>query len=329
MTTSAEGLPTSGPDPRDRSTSGIVPGAGAAPAIEKATSSAVVTAYRPQAELRGHVAALLEQFHSVTVVDDGSADETGVAESCRDLGADVVLLDTNSGIGAALNAGVAAVRRLHPDVSYIVTFDQDSLPPANMLDLYEAARTAAAGLRVGSISPESVSGSRVLNAGRQAGFSEVREPIQSGLLVPVRLWDSLGGFDEGLFIDGVDTDFYWKLRGAGFVSISAPGVALEHSLGTREQARLLGRPLSLPTGPLMLMQSAPFRYYYLGRNRVHLLRRYLRAGPAAMLGGLALDIRHVAVVALLGSRRRERLVYYLRGIRDGLSGRMGKVRSGR
>lgn len=331
MTISAEGLPSSGQEPRPKKTdpdlrvdSAAYPSA----PIQKASCGAVVTAFLPSAELRSAVAGMLEQFSSVVIVDDGAGDENGVLESCRGLGAHVLHLEANSGIGAALNAGIAATVSSHPDVSYVVTFDQDSVPPRAMLDRFEAARTAAlaAGLRVGSVSPESVSGSRVLTDHRKRGFSEVREPIQSGMLVPMDVINAIGGFDEGLFIDGVDTDFYWKLRGAGLAAVAAPGVALEHTLGSRTQARLLGRPLILPSGPFMLMQSAPFRYYYLGRNRVHLLRRYAATRPAPMLRGLSLDIRHVAVVAVLGTERRKRLTYYLRGIRDGLLGRTGKIR---
>lgn len=299
--------------------------------IQKASCGAVVTAFLPPAELRSTVAGMLEQFSAVVIVDDGAGDENGVLESCRGLGARIVTLEANSGIGAALNAGIAALVSSQPDVSYVVTFDQDSVPPRDMLARYEAARTAAlaAGLRLGSVSPELVTGSRVLTDSRTSGFSEVQEPIQSGMLVPVSVIHTIGGFDEGLFIDGVDTDFYWKLRDAGLTAVAASGVSLEHTLGSRTQARLLGRPLTLPSGPFMLMQSAPFRYYYLGRNRVHLLRRYAASRPAPMLRGLVLDIRHVAVVALLGTDRRNRLAYYLRGIRDGLLGRMGKVRNAR
>lgn len=303
-------------------------GSRAAASIEKATTGAVVSAYRPQPELAARVEAMLGIFAAVTIVDDGSGDDGAVLDACRTLGAQIVRLDTNSGIGAALNAGAAALRAKDPELRYLVTFDQDSEPPADILVHFERARDAAetSGLSVGSVSPGSVSGSRVLNGGAgSSSYSEVREPIQSGLLVPVDVLDRLGGFDEGLFIDGVDTEFYWRLHDAGLAAVSAPGAALAHALGTRQQARVLGVPLRLPSGPLMLMQSAPFRYYYIGRNRVHLLRRNLRLHPVWMLRGLALDLRHVGMVTLLGSSRRQRLGYFVRGVVDGLRGRTGKV----
>lgn len=274
---------------------------------------------------------MLGQFEAVAVVDDGSGTGEDVLAQCESLGAEVLRQGRNAGIGAALNAGIAALLAKHGGLSWIVTFDQDSEPPAGLLHKYEQARQAAAadGLTVGTISPESVSGSRVLSRGGSGGFLEVAEPIQSALLVSRKALDAVGGFDEGLFIDGVDTDFYWRLRKAGFTAVAAPGVALEHSLGTRTQARFLGRTLRVRNRPVELMQSAPFRYYYIGRNRIHLLRRYFSTQPRWMLRGLALDLRHVIVVVLLGTGRRERLGYFVRGTADGLRGRTGKAQDTR
>lgn len=274
---------------------------------------------------------MLEQFQAVAVVDDGSTTGEDVLAQCETLGASVIRQGKNTGIGSALNAGIAALLEQHSGLSYVVTFDQDSEPPAGLLHKYEQARKAALadGLAVGTISPESVSGSRVLSRGGSGGYLEVAEPIQSALLLSRAALDAVGGFDEGLFIDGVDTDFYWRLRKAGFSAVAAPGVALEHSLGTRTHARFLGRPLRVRNQPLELMQSAPFRYYYIGRNRVHLLRRYFSTQPRWMLRGLALDLRHVIVVGLLGTERRRRLGYFVKGTADGLRGRTGKAQDTR
>lgn len=302
-----------------------------APAITSTGTAAVITAFNPPVELARRVASMIEQFQAVAVVDDGSAAGADVLAECERLGATVLRQDRNKGIGAALNAGITALLEKHRGLSYIVTFDQDSEPPTGLLHKYEQARQAAAadGLAIGTVSPESVSGSRVLSRGGSGGYLEVAEPIQSALLVSRAALDAVGGFDEGLFIDGVDTDFYWRLRKAGFSAVAAPGVALEHSLGTRTQARLLGRPLCVRNQPVELMQSAPFRYYYIGRNRIHLLRRYFSTRPSWMLRGLALDLRHVIVVVLLGSGRRERLGYFVRGTADGMRGRTGKAQDTR
>jgi rhamnosyltransferase len=277
--------------------------------------------------LTGNIRALLAQFDLVVVVEDGSGDGEDVLRECAELGALTVIQPENLGIGAALNRGVAAAREARPDLLAVISFDQDSLPAAGLLKRYRSAieGAEAAGHAVGSVSPAVVGGRTARSRAQSAVYMRTLEPIQSGLLVPVALLDDLGGFDEGLFIDGVDTDFHWRLVGRGYVAITAGGTELQHELGSRSSARFLGRPIAVRGRPLVIMQSAPFRYYYLARNRVLLLRRYLRHHPVPMIRGLVLDIRHVVVIAVLGSSKRERVGYAVKGIRDGLAGITGRL----
>ncbi|WP_459281025.1 glycosyltransferase [Arthrobacter sp. TMN-37] len=270
---------------------------------------------------------MLEHFGHVVVVDDGSDDGGEVVESCREAGAEVIFLPENVGIGAALNQGAHWIQQNLPRLEHLVTFDQDSEPLPGFLAAYDRAARAAhgSGIKVGSISPDAVSGTRVLAGGSRSGFRMVSEPIQSGTLIPMSIFQQLGGFNEALFIDGVDTDTYWRLRSLGYQAISAEGAALRHQLGERVQANLLGHPVTVRGAPLRIMQSAPFRYYYLGRNRLLLLRWHGRSFPLHITRGLLLDLRHILVVVLLGSARRQRVGFLLRGIADGLRGRTGRM----
>ena len=89
---------------------------------------AVVAAYRPDPSLTDSVQALQQQVAHVVVVDDGSPDGSeAVLAGLADAGALVVRQPQNSGIAAALNAGIAAARtRWNPD--FFLTLDQDSRP---------------------------------------------------------------------------------------------------------------------------------------------------------------------------------------------------------
>jgi rhamnosyltransferase len=299
------------------------------PSIEKSTCAAVISAYRPPSELVGRVEGLLRQFSTVVVVDDGSDDDGVVVRQCREKGATTVALPSNQGIAAALNRGVAEVRAVAPAVEFVVTFDQDSSPGAGYLDgLAAAAREAARDeVPVGCLGPGRINGSGVPSARPAGSYAEIVEPIQSGMLVPLRILEEIGGFDETLFIDGVDTDTYWRLREAGYVAVAARAVSLDHQLGSRSQARLFGRPLVWRGQPVMIMQSAPFRYYYLARNRCALIRRHGRSFAAPMARGLALDLRHLVVVLVLGSDRSTRMRFAVRGLIDGMRGKQGKMGS--
>ena len=283
---------------------------------------AVVAAFRPGAELRTGVEAVLGQVASVVVVVDEhpvGEDTRVVLEACRAASAEVVEHPANLGIGAALNTGVTRLRELLPELTDVLTLDQDSAVPEGYVPalLAAGAHARAAGVRVGMVAPDSV-GSIVRLPGRRRQPDRVRlggEPIQSGLLVPAAVLERTAGFDETLFIDGVDTDFYLRARDLGLACVVAPGTRLEHRLG---QAIALGEGRELP-----LLVASTFRYHYQWRNLVALLRRHARRHPAWAVRAVVRAVRHLAIVTVLAPGRLARLREAYAGLRAGLRGETG------
>jgi dolichyl-phosphate beta-glucosyltransferase len=109
--------------------------------------SVVVPAYHEEARIAGTVGRLRAALEPIAreggveiiVVDDGSMD--GTAEAARHAGADAaVVLDQNTGKGAAVRAGVAAAHG-----RTIAFTDADlSYPPNQLLRLLEAVEAGAA-----------------------------------------------------------------------------------------------------------------------------------------------------------------------------------------
>lgn len=285
----------------------------------------VVTAFRPSPQLVGNVQALLAQTRSVVVVDDGSGPGfESVFADVATAGADLVTLPENSGIGAALNAGVHRARD-GSGITHVLTVDQDSLLPAGYVgSLLEAEAAALAkGILPGLIGPARIHGNPVMSGGTRHGILLGKEPIQSGLMVSVEALDRLGDFRAELFIDLVDTEFYLRALDAGFATILADA-EFDHSLGTFVEARIFGRPIPLPGGALKVRIAATWRYYYIFRNRILVSRHYARRHPAWVAAGYWADLRHLAVVTALAPGRLARLTAVLAGLNDGLRGRTGK-----
>ena len=290
----------------------------------------VVTAFRPSAELVGNVESLLRQIPVVVVVDDGGGPGFDhVFAALADAGAVVLRLEINSGIGAALNAGIRRAREIGAP-EYIVTVDQDSsLPAGYVRALYDAASDARlAGIEPGMISPSRIHGNPVKRAGSRNGVPLGKEPIQSGLMLPVTTLNAIGDFWEELFIDLVDTEYYFRALGAGLPAVLAPA-EFDHSLGTMVDARVLGRAVRLRGRPLKVRTAATWRYYYIFRNRILVSRRYATRNPLWVASGTWADIRHLLVVTLLAPGRSARLGFAARGLTDGLRGRSGPGRISR
>ena len=287
--------------------------------------AAVVTAFRPSPDLIGNVESLLLQVASVVVVDDGGGPGfDDIFAALADAGAAVVRLDPNAGIAAALNAGIARARETGTP-EYILTVDQDSYLPAGYVQaLRDAAAAArAAGVEPGLVSPARIHGNPVMRAGTRNGIALGKEPIQSGLLVPVATLEVIGGFWEELFIDLVDTEYYFRALNAGLPTVLA-AAEFDHSLGTMVDAAVFGRPIPVGGMPLKVRIAATWRYYYIFRNRVLVSRRYAARNPAWVAAGIWTDLRHLMVVTLLAPGRPARLASALRGIADGFRGRSGR-----
>lgn len=286
---------------------------------------AVVSAYRPSAQILDVVRVLVAQC-SVIVVDDGSGSEfEPVLQLAESAGATIMRRAENAGIAAALNAGIA--HAFAHGAVWAATFDQDSRPAeGHIARSIAAARTAASnGLALGALVPERFAQVRQAYGPVLApGVRAARRVIQSGMLVPRAAWDLVGPLRDDYFIDLVDTEFELRLRAAGRQVLAVEGLSLPHSLGT--SLRL--SPFSAPPWDrlgLTTMVSTPFRYYYRVRNRVVLTRSYFFRFPARVLGDAVTDAVYFAVLAVCARPRREFLAIVLRAGVDGLRGRLGPI----
>lgn len=292
-------------------------------------TTAVVSLFNPDEHVLANAAALLAQVGRVVVVDDGSPRDPGpVLRQLHDLGCTVERLAENSGIAAALNAGIAVALASPERPSFILTMDQDSLLDGGYVAALEEAALAAerAGVRVGMVAPASIRGLPTRRAGVVNGVQLGGEPIQSGLLLPVRVIEEIGTLQSDLFIDGVDTEYFLRCQSAGFKTVIAPKAALDHSLGSMTAARVFGADLAFRGWPVKVRTAASWRYYYLFRNRILLARKYGRQHLWWAIKGFLADYRHLAIVTLLAPHRFERLSSAAAGITDGLTGRAGKRR---
>ncbi|MDQ0820220.1 rhamnosyltransferase [Arthrobacter sp. V4I6] len=289
-------------------------------------TAAVVSLFNPTDSVLANAAALLAQVDAVIVVDDGSPqDPAPILARLAEQGCLVERLPQNSGIAAALNAGITKALTAGPKPDYVLTMDQDSLLDAGYVDALLSAATAAqhAGVSVGMVAPGSVRGIPVRRGPVRNGVQLGGEPIQSGLLIPVPVLERLGLFQSTLFIDGVDSEFYLRCEDQGLRTVLAADAALDHSLGSQSAASVFGKELLLGTKTLNVRTAADWRYYYLFRNRLLLARQYARRFPLWTVKGFLADYRHLALVTLLAPGRRVRLANAVRGIADGVRGISG------
>lgn len=291
------------------------------------TVVAVIAAYGPLPTLIGTVRTLLDQVQEVVVVDDGSPEETEpLFNELASIGVTIVRQGTNSGIAAALNAGIEKARELwNPD--FYLTLDQDSRPsPQYVRSGLETFTTAAAlGLHVGFVTAASYSGHPIPVRASKGPFVQAFDPMQSGFLLPRSSFERVGRFDEGLFIDGVDSEYTMRTRSAGLSVLVGEGCDIEHDLGQREPATLFGKAVRIKGSQLSYNYHSPSRVYYICRNGTVLSLRYVVKDPAWVVRRLVEESKAHVLRFTFSPGRLKLAQAAAQGFRDAFRGSTGRI----
>lgn len=296
--------------------------------LHSETLQAIIVTYHPKLEaLHALCDRLLPQVASIVVVDNGSGPVLPAFLATRqDDPIHGICLARNTGVAHALNVGIQWAREA--GATMVLTFDQDSLPAPDMVAVLLAAHAQLTreGVRVGALGPLQIdrrshlptpfpviSGDafkRVLPAPGE--LLEVEHLITSGCLTSLAVLEAVGPMRAELFIDGIDLEWSWRCRAAGFRLYGVERAQLLHAIGDRIVS-FLGHQLHL---------HSPLRQYYILRNML-----YLRTLPHSPLSWgrtcWRRILRRLVFFSLFFPPRPRYFRLMLRGIKDGLAGRLG------
>lgn len=293
---------------------------------------AVVVTYNPEiSELQRQLEALVPQVQAVVIVDNASKGDLAAWNGGLALSAqEVIRLDDNYGIGAAHNRGIVWAKSM--GARFVLLMDQDSVPDPNMVaavvSVYEQA--SLEGQKIGAVGSQyreggalsgffrysAPSAERIVHAAEGVSTVECEILISSGTLIPVAALDDVGCMDEALFIDYVDVEWCLRTLSKGYRLFGATGAVMSHQLGCE-----LIRFWLLGSRQVPVHRS--FRYYYMVRNSLLLLKR--RYPPLAWkFYELIRLFKLILMFGLFVPERCERLHMMMKGFLDGLIGRIGK-----
>ena len=280
---------------------------------------AVMVTYHPTPDMLHNIGRVMAQVQGMVIVDNGSsADEIDMLRKVRQV-LDFQLIENgdNLGIAEGLNQGVRwAQSRNYP---WVILFDQDSsIDDGFVAQMFEAWRSHPERKRVASIHPRYMdpkTGSvPVVRRARDGG------PVismTSGALMPVWIFNKLGWFVSEYFIDWVDIEYCFRIRAAGYLIADSPGAILLHAAGHSQAKRFFGFGFR-PT------HHSAMRHYYISRNRIAVLRKYLAIFPRWILLSMYDSLRETVKCLIAEQDRFIKLRRFVLGTWDGLTGRMGK-----
>ena len=202
------------------------------------------------------------QKGAILIVDNGSENIGDI----RAIAADAILIENpqNLGVATALNQLCRKAQAL--GCEWLVTLDQDSVIQSGMVEAFSHYTDLS---DVAIICPRIED----RHLGRQhtqstSGTEYVTHAITAGNMVRLKAWETVGGYTEELFIDGVDFDFCLKLREGGWQILRDNSVCLYQEMGH-------GRKITLPFHHQMsVLNHSPQRLYYIARNYLWIGRQH-------------------------------------------------------
>lgn len=176
-----------------------------------------------------------------------------------------ISLDGNYGIAKALNVSVALA--IDHGYDWLLTMDQDSRFEENIIPKLFHSLNKYDKDSTGMICPRYTNKNRYVEVyGKQ--YNEMLVSITSGSLINLGVFRKHGPFMEKLFIDHVDHEYCLRIRKYGYKIIQVNNAFIQHRLGDSK-------------GFLVCRSSnhAPFRRYFMTRNRFYVANMYKNDSP--------------------------------------------------
>lgn len=298
---------------------------------------AVIVTFHPEiTKLRRLINATKSQVNGIIIVNNSPGG--GLASQLGSINDDEMLsvkeLGQNYGVAAGHNVGIEWARS--NSFTYVLLLDQDSIPAPDMVARLVGATDflKSLGKQVSAVGPryrDPSSGHlslfvrfgfwkfHLIHCSSQDGVEYVPVDflISSGLLISLETLESIGGMDERLFIDHVDTEWFLRARAKGYKAYGVCAAVMEHSLGNDTLRVWLGRWRYVPL-------HSPLRHYYIFRNSILLYKR--RYAPAKWIANdLVRLISMFFFYSIATAPRLKHSSNMLKGIWHGARGRVGKV----
>jgi rhamnosyltransferase len=287
----------------------------------------IVTYYPEESGIIQLLRAIESQVSRVVIIDNGSPEsvEKVIRQHIPENGL-FIFKGYNSGTAGAINTGISEAEKLA--ASHIVLFDQDGFPEPDMVEnLISAMNKKKLDCKVAAVGPEysDVKGEHASPFVKLKGLKlrrvdcnddevvAVDHLISSGCLISMDALKEIGGMEERLFIDYVDTEWCQRAIYQGYSLFGVCSAHMQHDLGD-DFVTLFGRTIPV---------HSSLRYYYLIRNGLWLLRQSWVPSAWRIMDARRLVLIYIVFSLFVGTRLKNWKMMTT-GIWHGMTERMGR-----
>ena len=175
----------------------------------------------------------------------------------------------NKGIATSQNIGIEVAKSIK-GITHILLLDQDSIIEKKFVKLLysEYINISNIGIKISVLSPTLID----IKNGEPYKKKKLKDyntffitdkTSSSGSLISISSFNIVGGFEDDLFIDLVDSEWCWRSSSLGLNVCVSKKIKMQHSIGETNHV-FFG---------YKIIVSAPFRYFYQYRNWIRLLSR--------------------------------------------------------
>lgn len=217
--------------------------------------------------LKENIKGIISQVDEVVLFDNGSQNIRKIEKILYGMG-DFHLIKSkkNRGIAYALNR--IAEFSIKKGFTWLLTLDQDSVAYSGLVKEYEKYLTTP---HCGQLSCINVD-RKLINQGKKfnSNIREVKECMTSGSLINLVALEKVGGYNEALFIDWVDTELCYEMRAQGYKTYQINYKGILHELGNVKYHKFFSKNIPV-------YNYSAMRKFYYTRNSIYMSKRYPKA----------------------------------------------------
>lgn len=224
--------------------------------VSETLVAACIVTYNPDINrLKMNIESIINQVSKIIIVWNSEIIDIGLSDKkLIFLGAEI-----NEGIAKAINYAIDYC--IKNGYEWLLTLDQDSICPNNLIQMYTNYLSNDTGLVTCGIN---YNNKLIKNTDKPILINEC---IQSGALLNINAAKELGGMDESMFIDQVDFEYCYRLKNKNYKLIQINKVYIDHQLGELAIKKI--GPLKFYVG-----NHSALRKYYIARNTIYCHRKH-------------------------------------------------------
>ncbi|MBD2683015.1 MULTISPECIES: glycosyltransferase family 2 protein [Nostoc] len=299
--------------------------------------AAYITVYKDKQAARNCLQAIKSQsipIDKIFVVDNSEQELLK-----RDNNPSVLIHHYPENVGIGQGLVLALEWAIKEGYDFLWTFDQDSLPTKNCLEIllnYYNKLSLEDDNKIGIIAPTPIDQKteKVIQGAtfvkdhfigyihnHNVDFYDCDSPITSGSLISITAAKIVGFPRSELFIDGIDLDYGLRFRQQGFRNLIITKASMYHNFGNPVKVKFFQKEI-------IVHKYSGLRYYYINRNHTYLETRYAQGlyRLTSCARRIKYLLRSIVIILLYDPEEKSLKIWAcLLGIFHGFQGKLGKV----